>query len=88
MWLALAPVPVVPSPKSQVHLRPAAVSALLGSVAEPVKATADPVLPEYVPPAFAVGATLVTATVVWYSVKLLSLSMIRARTVWLLGPSS
>src|SRR5205085_8899710 len=71
-----------PSPQSNAYWKPAAVSAEDGSsglVSE--RPIGEPSFTELGALKVAVGATLFTVTVVWYSVKPPSLSMIRARTV-------
>src|SRR2546425_627857 len=73
----------------QAKAKPALVSAELGSVALPVRAMAVPSgLEAGAPPIVGVGATLFTVTTVVYSVNPPSLSMIRAFTVLVAGPSS
>ena len=70
-------------------MKPAVVSALEGSNWPPkAKLEELPSLTVRMAGKVAVGATLSTVTAVVYSVKPPSLSMIRARTVGVLGPSS
>ena len=64
----------MPSPKFQWNVKPAVVSTLLGSVAEPVKEIAIPPVPLYVPWALTVGATLFTVTTVLPELLRLSVS--------------
>ena len=56
-------MPVVPSPKFQEYVKPAAVSTGEGEVAVADIATDDPTFPEYGPPIVTVGATGVSVSV-------------------------
>ena len=78
-----------PAPQSKAYWKPAVVSALDGSEAPVSERPIElPSLTEAGLLKVAVGATLFTVTVVVYSEKPPSLSMMRARTVWREGPSS
>src|SRR5262245_49772658 len=59
-WLTDGPSPLLPSPKSQAYVKPAAVSAVLGSVAEEPNVTVAATLAAAGPVRLGVGATLLT----------------------------
>src|SRR4051812_31817088 len=59
----VCPEPVVPSPKFQLYVNPAKKSAVLGSVAEAMKVTAEPTLPAGGPETVVVGAASAIVTV-------------------------